>query len=512
MSALTSSARAPREAKRKALENAVWNVDKAKGGPKNLTVPQVPVDLAMQKKKPAAPTSQAKKKTTTVAPRVKPSSKKRSRTLVRDSDEEDTESIDGDLTAHKKPRSAAPAKSHQNEDNDNDAIEDRGVDSDHLNDLNSDGSDIDEEEDNETPESIASMLFNEVPESKALPPSQYRRQQYQTASRENSKSTARDHKHAAEIPTWADDVAVSDSESSDDSDNSLAGSTTRTPGPPVAKSTKAHLVITESGNVKLLDQNQDTKRVVKRAILEAKCHLVFVDGFPELVDKNQLSHESLLTVARELGLHEIEKRLRLDENYTTLLAALVDARIPILRRELKDDALAGVSGYFRLGHIDTDKAKSLLVQNVPKPISNKPYQGEFLIALINGRVFNGTQSVGVRFAQRFIEITKNKANRPEVPIPIVALVATAVYAALLWKSMGSPAKFSFSGNQFSETYFFHVQFLENMRDTAPRKFHRMMADIYEAVQHLRYTHTGKTAEQAAALELLDIDGMDDDSE
>ncbi|KAG2124670.1 hypothetical protein DEU56DRAFT_916911 [Suillus clintonianus] len=497
MSALTSSARAPREAKRKALENAVWNVDKAKGGPKNLTVPQVPVDLAMQKKKPAAPTSQAKKKTTTVAPRVKPSSKKRSRTLVRDSDEEDTESIDGDLTAHKKPRSAAPAKSHQNEDNDNDAIEDRGVDSDHLNDLNSDGSDIDEEEDNETPESIAiSIVDNSI-------------KQHHVKIQNRPRS---DHKHAAEIPTWADDVAVSDSESSDDSDNSLAGSTTRTPGPPVAKSTKAHLVITESGNVKLLDQNQDTKRVVKRAILEAKCHLVFVDGFPELVDKNQLSHESLLTVARELGLHEIEKRLRLDENYTTLLAALVDARIPILRRELKDDALAGVSGYFRLGHIDTDKAKSLLVQNVPKPISNKPYQGEFLIALINGRVFNGTQSVGVRFAQRFIEIAKNKANRPEVPIPIVALVATAVYAALLWKSMGSPAKFSFSGNQFSETYFFHVQFLENMRDTAPRKFHRMMADIYEAVQHLRYTHTGKTAEQAAALELLDIDGMDDDSE
>ncbi|KAG0701810.1 hypothetical protein DFH29DRAFT_999888 [Suillus ampliporus] len=478
MSAPTSSsARTPREAKRKPLENAVWNVDKAK-------------------EEEACSANQLGEKEDHHCGTMHEAIQQK------DSDEEDTESMDEDLPAQKKAQSAVPAKSHQNEDEDNvnDAIEDRGVDSDHLNDLNSDGSDIDEG-DNETPESIANMLFNEVPQSKVFPPSQYRRQQYQTASRENSKSTMRDHKHAAEIPTWADDVAVSDSESSDDSDDSLAGSTTRTPGPPVAKSTKAHLVITESGNVKLLDQNLDMKRVVKWAILDAKCHLVFIDRFPELVDKNQLSHESLLDIARELGLHEIEKHLRLDENYTTLLAALVDARIPILRRELKDDALAGVSGYFRLGHIDTDKAKSLLVQHA-------------YIYALKFKMFLSPymQSVGVRFAHRFIEIVKNKANRPEVPIPIVALVATAVYAALLWKSMGSPAKFSFSGNQFSETYFFHVQFLENMRDTVLTKFHRMMADIYEAVQRLRCAHTGKTAEQAAALELLDVDGMDDDSE
>ncbi|KAG2133238.1 uncharacterized protein EDB93DRAFT_1254907 [Suillus bovinus] len=477
----------------------------------------------MQKKKPAAPTSQVKKKTATSAPGVKPSSKNKcgfdtSHTIVRDSDDEDAESMDEDLRAQKK------AKAHQNEDDNNDATVDREVDSDNPNGSNLDDSDIDEGE-NESPRSITRKLFDEVPESLALPPSQYRRQQYhhQTASHENSKPTARDHKHTTEIPAWADDVAVSDSESSGDPDSDNAGSTTtrssRMPVPPVAKS-KAHLVITESGNVKLLDQNLDTKRVVKWAILDAKSHLVFVDGFPELIDKNQLSHKSLLTVAGELGLHEIEKRLRLDENYIMLLAALVDARIPILCRELKDDALAGVSGYFCLGHIDNDKAKSLLVQHayiyaqgVPKPIPNKPYQGEFLIALIHGCIFNGAQSVGVRFAQHFIEIAQNKANHLEVPIPIVALVVTAVYAALLWKSVGSPAKFSFSGNQFSETYFFHVKFLENMRDKVPTKFHRMMANIYEAVQLLRCTHTEKTAEQDAALNLLDIDGMmDDDSD
>jgi len=51
-----------------------------------------------------------------------------------------------------------------------------------------------------------------------------------------------------------------------------------------------------------------------------------------------------------------------------------------------------------------------------------------------------------------------------------------------WKTLGSPGKFNFTGNQFSETYVFHVKFLEDLKRDAPGKFHCMMADIYEAVQ------------------------------
>jgi hypothetical protein len=57
-----------------------------------------------------------------------------------------------------------------------------------------------------------------------------------------------------------------------------------------------------------------------------------------------------------------------------------------------------------------------------------------------------------------------------------------VYAALLWKANGSPAKFNFTGNLFSEVYFFHVKLLEKLRGAAPGKFHKMMADIFGAIQ------------------------------
>ncbi|KAG2356586.1 hypothetical protein BDR07DRAFT_1380685 [Suillus spraguei] len=218
----------------------------------------------------------------------------------------------------------------------------------------------------------------------------------------------------------------------------------------------------------------NTQRVVKGAIVEVKCHLLFIDGFPELVDKNQLSHQSLLIVAAQRNLREIEKHLRMDDNYISHLASLVDACIPILWRELKDDACAKVSGYFCLGHIDIEKPygaaciylcdeirHKFIAHNVPSPIWNKPYQGELLIALIFSRIFNGSQSIGVHFAEHFADLMENNTKRPEVPIPLVALMATVVYAALVWK-------------------------------------------------HLKYAGGAEhTAEQNAALKLLNLDGMDD---
>ncbi|KAG1734656.1 hypothetical protein EDD22DRAFT_852465 [Suillus occidentalis] len=119
------------------------------------------------------------------------------------------------------------------------------------------------------------------------------------------------------------------------------------------------------------------------------------------------------------------------------------------------------------------------------PIGKKPYQGELLIFLLHNGVFNGMKSIGVRFLACFVEIARNKAKCPEVPIPLLALVATAIYAALFWKTLGSLGKFNFTRNQFSETYVFHVNFLEGLKKDAPGKFHCMMADIFEAVQALK---------------------------
>ncbi|KAG2089934.1 hypothetical protein BD769DRAFT_1395909 [Suillus cothurnatus] len=83
-------------------------------------------------------------------------------------------------------------------------------------------------------------------------------------------------------------------------------------------------------------------------------------------------------------------------------------------------------------------------------------------------------------------------------------------AALFWKAQGSPPKFNFTGNQFSEVYIFHVQFLEDLKKNAPQKFHKLMADIFAAIEALTHTtiNTG-TDSKTNALAFLDLDGMDE---
>jgi hypothetical protein len=72
-----------------------------------------------------------------------------------------------------------------------------------------------------------------------------------------------------------------------------------------------------------MDQDIDTRRVVQRAILEAKVHMTFVNGYPELTEKSLFTREALLTAAHACGVSPIQRRLETDDSYVSALAPLV---------------------------------------------------------------------------------------------------------------------------------------------------------------------------------------------
>ncbi|KAG2140476.1 uncharacterized protein EDB93DRAFT_1105887 [Suillus bovinus] len=226
---------------------------------------------------------------------------------------------------------------------------------------------------------------------------------------------------SAETPIWADDSPSEEDRhgglTSDEHCNSSKGNFVdynaqanhvhdhdRTTGGP-------KLVRTDTGKIKLMDQNIDTCCVVQRAILEAKCP----------------SH------------------LKTDNSYCMALATLVKARVLLFRSKLKDDACAHITAYYCLGPDCVDAAKKNLLVN---------------------HVYHYTQHFNV-------------------------------YAVLFWKSSGSPSK-------FSEVYLFQVKFLEKLRQDVPGKFHRVMADTFEAICDVG-SHNDVMA-------ILNLAGMDNDSE
>ncbi|KAG2114135.1 hypothetical protein DEU56DRAFT_919634 [Suillus clintonianus] len=245
---------------------------------------------------------------------------------------------------------------------------------------------------------------------------------------------------------------------------------------------------------------------------------------PSCHSASDTGSEGSYDLPRTCGVTPIYDRIKTNNSYASALATLVDARVPLFRTELKDDACAQVTAYYRLRPDCVDTTKALLANHVyhyaqhfddtndPIPQPTKPYSADILPYLMKGRYFNGSKSVGVKFANHFKEIAGNKAQRPEVMIPMVALTSTSVYAALLWKSSKSPSKFNFTGNQFSEVYIFHVNFLNEMEENAPSKFHKLMADIFEAVQKLCSNGATAIASHKDAMAFLDLDGMDDDDD
>jgi hypothetical protein len=135
------------------------------------------------------------------------------------------------------------------------------------------------------------------------------------------------------MPVWADGIADSDEEPeakmAPDECNDLEGS------PEVNldhhdtgltchdHSGSARLIRTNTGKLKLTDQDIDTRHVVQRAILEAKVHITFINGYPELTEKSLFTRNALLTAARACGIPPIQDRLKSDDSYVTALATLV---------------------------------------------------------------------------------------------------------------------------------------------------------------------------------------------
>lgn len=65
----------------------------------------------------------------------------------------------------------------------------------------------------------------------------------------------------------------------DDNDNDHHG---HSQGPKLVWSAKA-------GKLKLTDQDDRTCCVVQQAILEAKVHITFINGYPDITEKNQFT-------------------------------------------------------------------------------------------------------------------------------------------------------------------------------------------------------------------------------
>jgi len=229
----------------------------------------------------------------------------------------------------------------------------------------------------------------------------------------------------------------------------------------------------------LLAQNNSIQAVVQDAIPLVFRHIVLVDSFPSGGEKVKVARDSLYQAAENEDFNEIADRLSWDRNFGRWLSSLVDARVSILRGDVRNAASAAIA-CFQIA--DPYEADEYLLQDLTyiypvDPFSRKmqidqPYRHPAIESIIRHVFFHGSSIATYDGVYRS---SVPELDELEVPIPMVALAATAAHAAL--DDFGGD-RGGFSASLYEDIYRRHVATLESIKTANVRAFHAITGLIY----------------------------------
>ncbi|KAG2124506.1 hypothetical protein BD769DRAFT_1388752 [Suillus cothurnatus] len=283
-----------------------------------------------------------------------------------------------------------------------------------------------------------------------------------------------------EIPNVSESVAT------------LASSDSSDPYPPFKWPEFTDLVYEADGSINLRAQNARIQIVLKTAVLELKKIAVFENVFPTITEKRKMAMRALSTAAYEHKERAILKRLKNDIDYAAALASVPEGRISAFRTSIKKLAHQIVVSRFGLKKGCADQVEELLkshkyifpTDSNGKVLGDQPFCDEGIVDILHQSMFDGENSIGVRSHEDFVSVLDDN-DEPELPVAMVALVATITYAILMdWRSGNPPSSSqvkSFNATLHISVYKAHEATLTRIFECGKKKYHALMAQLYKAV-------------------------------
>jgi len=252
-----------------------------------------------------------------------------------------------------------------------------------------------------------------------------------------------------------------------------------------------------SNKVMITVQRPVVRAVIQDAIERTRANLMIANAFPNVFDTLEYIRDALVVAAEGNDQAEdICRRLMYDNEYNSLMSRLPRARIPLFRRDVKDCCASIIQAEFLA--IGSAEAVSQLAQKqladynytFPKaannnplkylPMRTRPYRNIRIANVIRDLFFlGGNSSFATRFRDDFpIHQGSNGVVAREVPIAMVALVATALYAAIQEWQSGIHRPVEFSTNAYIDVYNGHINTFVHIRSKREESFHNMMSEIY----------------------------------
>ncbi|KAI9432658.1 hypothetical protein H4582DRAFT_2061496 [Lactarius indigo] len=320
---------------------------------------------------------------------------------------------------------------------------------------------------------------------------------------------------ASEIPSWLDLAfgarrrsSVSHTVGTGTSDNMSPGSNSYSlpmPPPVPAKTTHKYQCHACVKRLMLAGQRPLIRDIVRSAIEDLRASLIFNDAFPDGILATPFIRHSLNTAAEKVAktkpsTSSVQKRLLDDNDYVLKIIPVLRARIPLFHSEVKDHCNSITLAEF-MSKVLADIVQSVEWQLLgyhyvypkgPKGLGSnnlimrsQPYRNSRIILVIHDLFFTGgTNSFRAQFDHFFTGNTGDDGELVrEVPISMVALVATALYVSIHEWHTGVQQSTEFSTTAYFDVYQNHVTTLEFIRDGWGNAFHKMMASIYAQARY-----------------------------
>ncbi|KAF8257639.1 hypothetical protein EI94DRAFT_1817265 [Lactarius quietus] len=270
----------------------------------------------------------------------------------------------------------------------------------------------------------------------------------------------------------------------------------------------------------LTNQRPIVRAIIQEAIDNLQAALLFNNAFPDVCFALDLIKDCLLNAANHLkpGSTEILNQLENDQQYIMKLTPLPRAHICLIRSEVKEHCnIITMASFIALGqepnvieYVREQLARytytfpGAALANAPSGLvmRSHPYRNERINNVIQDMYFTrGAASFSKKFDYLFPIFEGREGEMYEVPVPMVALVATALYVTIYEWRTGEQQIAEFSANAYLDVYHGHINTLNHIQDKCPGAFHLMMADIYHGQQN-----EANTGVPIAELNLNEIDG------
>ncbi|KAF8868604.1 hypothetical protein BD779DRAFT_1683448 [Infundibulicybe gibba] len=152
-----------------------------------------------------------------------------------------------------------------------------------------------------------------------------------------------------------------------------------------------------------------------------------------------------------------------------------------------DDEVHGLVYYSRIICISIQRAE----------IREKPFQHPAIIAGLRGAYFTGQNCAFKKFLNRFPTTPHKGSTRTEIPITMLAMVATMIGGIL-----------QNSTSDLRDVYRFHMEFIGEISKKNPQGYHTMLATIYQLTSGVDQPQSSRTNAVAGALAAVNFADMD----